>query len=159
MGLKTITDAVRSLLTDDTTFAAELATLIGTPVANVLRANTPWEQIGERLLPCFVMEQGEGKASADATGDETGLVIGHRAQYFTSELDVVLLWNQQDRDTAADQRTQLPELLARLLLRNPQPGGANGAWLAEWIPDQGLRHPQQCWVARIRIDYAIEDTP
>lgn len=159
MGVKAFTDGVRALLTDDATFSAALQAVIGQPVVTVLRANTPWEQIGANRLPCFVMEQGDGRADSWATGEDTGLTIGHTEQACASELDVVLLWNQQDRETAADQRAQLPELFVRLLLDNPQPGGVSGAWVSEWMPDQGVRHPVQCWVARIRGEYVIERTP
>lgn len=159
MGLKAFTDAVVTLLAGDATFTAEIEALIGAPVPRVIRGNTPWEQIGAALLPCFVVEQSPGKTSDWGTGDENGLVIGHRSQDFTSELDVALLWFQQNRETAADQRSQLPELFARLMLRNPQPGDVNGAWLQEWIPDQGVRHPVQCFVARLQADYPIARDP
>lgn len=157
MGLKQATDAIRSLLVSEPTFAAQVSALLGRDVTSVLRANTPWEQIGASQLPCFVMEQGDGQASSWATGDETGLTIGHASQAFASEIDVCLLWNEQDRERAADQRAQLPELFARLFLRNPQPGGINGAWLHEWVPDQGVRHPVQCWACRIHCEYEFEE--
>ena len=155
--VKTTTDAVRALLTDEATFAAAIAAVIGQPVTRVLRANTPWEQIGASQLPCFVMEQGDGQVSGWATGDDTGLTIGHRSQAFAYELDICLLWNEQNRDTAADQRAALPDLFGQLFLRNPQPGGCNGAWLKEWTPDQGVRHPLQCWACRIHCEITIED--
>lgn len=157
MGLKATTDAIRTLLTDDPTFADAVAGLVGVPVTRVIRSNIPWEQIPASQLPCWVMEQGDGESSGWGTGEESGLTIGHAAQDFASEVDVCLLWSQQDRETAADQRAQLPELLARLFLRNPQPGGANEARLKAWMPDQGVRHPLQCWAARIHCEYTIED--
>jgi hypothetical protein len=153
----TTTTAIRALLTGDATFAADIAAAIGQPVARVLRANTPWEQISANQLPCFVMEQGDGATSSWASGDESGLVIGHRSQAFAYELDICLLWNEQNRETAADQRAALPGALGRLFLRNPQPGGCNAAWLKEWMPDQGVRHPLQCWVARVHCEITIED--
>lgn len=157
MAVKAFTDAMASLLVSDAKLAAELQALLGKPVAQVIRANTPWEQIPRTQLPCWVIEQGDGQASPWGTGDDTGLTIGHRSQCFASELDICLLWDEQSRESAADQRAQLPELLARLLLRNPQPGDVNGAWLQQWQPDQGVRHPLQCWAARIRAEYAIEE--
>lgn len=157
MGVKAITDALRVLLTTEQPFVAELEALIGNTVSNVLRANTPWAAIGANQLPCFVMEQAPGHASQWAGSDDSGLTIGHASQAFASELDVCVLWNETGRDAAADQRAQLPDLFARLLLRNPQPGGASGAWLQEWVPDQGVMHPRQCWVARIHAEYTIEE--
>ncbi|MGN6234999.1 hypothetical protein [Dyella sp.] len=157
MDVSTTTAAIRALLTDDATFAADIEAAIGQPVARVLRANTPWEQIGASQLPCWVMEQGDGETSSWAGGDETGLVIGHRSQAFAYELDICLLWNEQSRENAADQRAALPGALARLFLRNPQPGGCNAAWLKAWMPDQGVRHPLQCWVARVHCEITLED--
>jgi hypothetical protein len=159
MGVKAFTDGIAALLVTDASFTAAISALIGTPVTRVLRANTPWEQIGAAQLPCFVIEQSPGKASPWATGDASGMTIGHSQQQFESELDVCLLWNTQDREAAADQRAQLPDLFASLLMRNPQPGGIDAAWLQEWLPDQGIRHPLQCWVARIRAEYVIEKAP
>lgn len=159
MGLKSFTDAVCTLLTTEQPFVAEIEALLGTTVSRVIRGNRPWEQIGAAMLPCYVVEQSPGKTSGWGTGDENGLVIGHSSQDFTSELDVAVLWHAYDREVAADQRAQLPELFARLLLRNPQPGGVNGAWLQEWIPDQGVRHPVQCFVARLQADYPIARDP
>lgn len=157
MGVKAFTDAVRDLLTADATFVAEVAACLGAPVSNVLRANTPWAAITAQQLPCYVMEQGDGQASNWSGGDDSGLTIGHQQQAFASELDVCLLWNEPSRDNAADQRAQLPAIFARLLMRNPQPGGVSGAWLQQWVPDQGVMHPRQCWVARLHVEFVIEE--
>ena len=73
MDVITTTDAIRALLTGDATFAADIATAIGQPVARVLRSNTPWEQISANVLPCFVMEQGDGETSQYAL--ETSLDV------------------------------------------------------------------------------------
>lgn len=159
MGVKAYTDAIAALLVSDATFAAAITALIGEPVTTVIRSNTPWEQIGASQLPCFVIEQSPGNASPWGTGDASGMTIGHTEQQFESELDICLLWNVQDREVAADQRAQLPDLFANLMLNNPQPGGVNGAWLQQWLPDQGIRHPLQCWVCRIRAEFVIERTP
>lgn len=159
MGVKAFTDAIAVLLTTDAAFMADITALIGEPVSKVIRSNTPWAQIGAAQLPCFVIEQGNGSASPWGTGEASGLSIGHTEQQFESELDVCLLWNQQDRETAGDQRAQLPEIFARLMLRNPQPGGIAGAWLQQWVPDQGVLHPRHCWAARLHAEYTIERTP
>lgn len=157
MGVEAFTDAMRVLLTTEPAFVAALEACMGSTVNKVLRANTPWASINAAQLPCFVLEQGDGQASSWAGGDDSGLTIGHRQQAFASALDVCVLWNQADRDTAATQRAQLPDIFARLLLRNPQPGGISGAWLQQWVPDQGVMHPRHCWVARIHAEYVIED--
>jgi len=157
MAVKAFTDAMANLLVNDATLAAALLALLGKPVTQVIRSNVPWEQIPRTQLPCWVIEQGDGQASNWGTGSEPGLVIGHRSQCFTSELDICLLWDEASRDNAADQRAQLPELIGQLMLRNPEPGDVSGAWLQQWQPDQGVRHPLQCWAARIRAEYVIED--
>lgn len=157
MGVKAFTDGLRALLTTEQPFVTELEACVGAAVTNVLRANTPWASIGAHQLPCFVMEQGDGQASSWAGGDDSGLTIGHRQQAFASDLDVCVLWNETSREAAADQRAQLPAIFARLLMRNPQPSGVSSAWLQQWVPDQGVMHPRQCWVARIHAEYVIEE--
>lgn len=159
MGVKAYTDAIAALLVNDATFVAAITALLGEPVTRVIRSNTPWANINAADLPCFVIEQADGNASAWGTGAATGLTIGHGQQDFESNLDVCLLWNQQDRETAGDQRAQLPDLFVQLMLRNPQPGGIAGAWLQQWVPDQGVLHPRHCWAARIRAEFTINQTP
>ncbi|NMW23476.1 hypothetical protein HFP05_03395, partial [Rhodanobacter denitrificans] len=78
--MKAFTDATRALLTTEQPFVAELEACIGATVSTVLRANTPWASIGANQLPCFVMEQGDGQASNWASGDDSGLTIGHASQ-------------------------------------------------------------------------------
>jgi len=159
MGVKAFTDALRTLLTTEQPFVAELEALIGTTVVNVLKANTPWAQIAANQLPCFVLEQGDGQASPHANSDASGLTIGLGSQAFASDMDVCVLWNETSREAAADQRAQLPDLFAQLLMRNPQPGDIDGAWLQQWVPDQGVLHPRQCWMARIHAEYMIQKNP
>ncbi|WP_130617997.1 hypothetical protein [Dyella amyloliquefaciens] len=156
MGVKDFTDGVRALLIGDATFVADIQTVLGKQVTTVMRSNVPWAQINDKQLPCYLMEQGNGDASSFGGSDETGLTIGHYEQQFESGLDVCLLWNEQDRERAADQRAQLPDIFARLFLRNPQPGGVAGAWLQQWVPDQGVLHPRQVWAARIQAQLVIE---
>ena len=123
----------------------------------MLRSNQPWEQIPSDLYPCWIVEHGPGATgSITNTGDDVdGLVIGHHRQGFNSELDIALLWSQCDRERAATQRGTLPELLAQLLMRNPQPGGTGIAFLQNWVPDQGVNHPRHVFAATVRAEYAI----
>ena len=104
MAVKAFTDALASLLVNDATLAAALQALLGKPVTQLIRSNVPWEQIPRQQLPCWVIEQGDGQAAPWGTGDDTGLVIGHRSQCFTGELDICLLWDEASRDNAASIR-------------------------------------------------------
>lgn len=159
MGLKAFTDAVKALLTADATFQAGLQALLGTGVANVLSANTPWAEIPSQKLPCFVIEQGDGSEGGNSNASDIGEVIGNSEQQFHSELQIALLWHEKDRETAAAARAQLADLFAQLFMRNPQPGGCDGAKVTGWSPDQGIRHPHQVFVALVRGEYTIEAAP
>ena len=157
MSAKAFATAIASLLSTDATFQAALTALLGVTVTRALRSNVPFNQIPSDQWPCFVVEQGPGGAGSISNGgdDDDGLVIGSHRAGFNSELDVALLWQQSDRDTAADQRAELPTLFAQLLLRNPSPGGINLAFLQSWVPDQGINHPKQIWTATLRGEYPI----
>lgn len=159
MGIKAFTDGVRVLLTGDATFQVALQSVIGQAVINVLRSNTPWAEIQAQQLPCFVIEQGDGAEGSNSNNEDAGEVIGNDQQQFHNELQIALLWNERDRDTAADARAQLPDLFAQLFMRNPQPGGCDGAKLTGWSPDQGIRHPRQTFVAFVRGETTIETAP
>ena len=78
---------------------------------------------------------------------------------FTSTLELALVWKENDRAMARDQRTRLPTLVAQLLMRNPRPGGVD-AWLESWSPDRGGLHPVQVWRATVRGEYITpRETP
>lgn len=157
MSAKAFADGVASLLANDVTFTAALALLlgIGSGVLPVMRANTPLALIPAANIPGWVLEQGDGVTESITEGSDAFLTIGNYEQHFASELVVVLLWKQDDREAASNVRASLPLLLAQLFLRNPQPGGIAGAWLSDWQPDRAANHPNQIWQATIRGQYAI----
>ncbi len=64
----------------------------------------------------------------------------------------MLVWKESDPDKAGDARADLPVLLTQLMLRNPQPGGIDGATLTQIQPDRGGNHPTQIWRALIEGD-------
>ena|SRR5690242_18094817 len=148
-------NALRALLTDDVTFAAGVRDVIGTAPC-VIRGNPSFQQIPAGQWPCWVIEQGDGEANAVSEGGGSFLTIGAREAQFQSDLMLALVWKNDDREAAADQRALLPALLAQLLLRNPQPGGVLAAWLQAWKPDRAALHPVQLWTATIRGIYSIE---
>lgn len=155
MSARDFADGVATLLVSDATFSAAVAALVGQTVTTVLRANQPIEQIPHAKFPCWVIEQGEGRAVGISDDDDDGRVIGGWSQSFESELLVSLVWKQQDRETAADVRADLPELMAQLFLQNAQPGGIVGAWFDSWESDRGALHPTHIWAASVRGQYVI----
>lgn len=146
--------AVATLLATDAQLQADLTAVLGAPVTRVLVTNQPWSQIPSDLYPCWIVEQGDGRAASIVNDGTDSLAIGGGRQDFESTLDIALLWSQPDREAAADVRSALPEILVRLLLRNPQPGVPQ-AWLQGWQPDQGINHPRHLWTAEILGQYRI----
>ena len=155
MTARAFSDGVTALLTGDATFAAAIAALVGQPVANVVDGNVPLANIPGNLLPCFVIEQGDGRRSSLSNSSDEGIVIGLGEQQFASDLYVTLIWHEQDRVIAANQRKDMPTLVTQLMLRNPQPGGIDFASLTEWEPDRSVNHPLQVWRATLVGEYAI----
>lgn len=154
MSARTFKAAVAQLLATDAQLQADLTALLGAPVTRVLASNQPWSQIPVDLYPCWVVEQGDGRAASIVNDGTDSLAIGGGRQDFESTLDIALLWSQPDREAAATARSALPAILARLLLRNPQPG-VSQAWLQGWQPDQGINHPRHLWTAEILGQYRI----
>lgn len=145
-----------ALVKTDAVFVAAVLALIGGASVHVLEANTPIASIPAGSFPCWTVEQGDGAAaSISNAGDDEGMTIGHFEQHFSSTLELALVWKDNDRARAKAARMQLPTIMAQLLLRNPQPGGIAGAWLASWIPDRGALHPLQVWRCTIRGEYSI----
>ncbi len=157
MSAKLLASGIATLLASDATLQASLTTLFGAPITRVLKSNQPVASIPPDLLPCWVIEQAPGQAGAIANdgGDVDGLVIGHGRQGFNSEIDIALVWTNPDRDSAFNQRSELPEILARLFMRNPQPVGVGLAFLQSWAPDQSIHHPRQIFSCTVRGEYQI----
>lgn len=146
--------AVAVLLATDVTLQSDLAELLGTSVTRVLAANQSWASIPADSYPCWVIEQGEGRAASITNDGGDSLVIGGGWQSFESDLDIALIWSEPDRERAATQRASLPALLAQLFLRNPMPG-VSQAWLQRWSPDQGINHPRQVWTCSVTGQYRV----
>ena len=138
----------------DAQFRSEFAALLGVN-PHVVVSNRPVAEIGIEHLPAIVVEQGDGNAAPISEGDDQFLAIGGGIQSFSSTLDMAVVWKEQDHTTAFTQRTRLPDIFARFLLRNPRPGGIAGAWLASWEADRAVNHPTQIWVCTIRGDYEV----
>ena len=140
----------------DQTFLDEMEALIGS-APKVRTSNVPVEQIPSQELPCLVVEQGDGQTQSITEGSSQFMDIGGYEQQFSSTLAIALVWRDQDRTRAFEARTRLPEIFARLLLRNPTPGGVAGAWLTRWEPDRAVNHPLHIWACEIRGDYVTQN--
>lgn len=151
---KAFADGIAALLATDATFSAAITALLGAAITTVLRSNLPTNQIPAGQYPCFVIEQGDGRAESTSNNDEYQ-TIGLAMSSYASDLHVSLIWSDNDRANAASARAQLPTLFAQLLMRNPQPGGIDGAVLSSWMPDRGVNHPTQIWSATITGNYTI----
>lgn len=148
-------EGVAALLVNDATFVAAITALLGAAVTNVLRSNQPLAQIPDAYLPCFVIEQGDGAGASPTSDGNWQQTIGLSQKTFGSELFVVMLWTDNDRDNAAKTRAKLPTLFAQLFMRNPQPGAIDEATLTGWQPDRGVNFPRQVWRATIGGEYTV----
>ena len=158
MTAKAFADGVVALLTGEATFVAAVNALVGQTVSRTVRSNTPFAELGRlgtQDLPCWVVEQSDGAAQPIANDEDAFGTIGNHEQGFQSQVLIALVWKQQDRDAAANVRAELPTLVARLFMRNAQPGGIVGAWLASWEPDRGALHPFHTWAASINGLYSV----
>lgn len=155
MSAEAFAAGVASLLTTDATFVAAINALLAQPVANVYDGNVPLANIPADRLPCWVIEQGDGRSQGISNSADEGITIGHYEQQFASDLYVSLVWREQDREIASVQRQRLPTLIAQLFLRNPQPGGIAFARLVEWEPDRAVHHPLHVWRATLGGEYSI----
>lgn len=140
----------------DDAFVTEMTDVLGSP-PHVIVSNTPMASIAAaHRLPAIVVEQGDGESRPISEGSDSAMLIGGSAQQFSSTLNIAVVWRDQDRASAFLQRTLLPEIFARLMLRNPMPGGIAGAWLESWNSDRGVNHPLHVWGAEIRGEYEIQ---
>ncbi len=156
MSLQAFTDGVADLFANDATFASDISAILGS-VPTVLRGNRPLAgngAIDPGQLPVIVIEQGGGQPAGLAQDDDEFLTIGSYAQGCASDLDCAFVWMEHDRETASRQRTQLPEPVIQLFLRNPQPGGVNHAWISDWEPVTA-NHPIQVWRFVITGQYEV----
>ena len=144
--------AIAALLIGDATFSAAVNALLGQTVSTVLNSNMPTTEIPSGMYPCWVVELGDGQSASISNNETVAQTIGLSQQTFTNDLYVVLVWGEQDREKAAQARATLPVLLTQLLLRNPMPGGIDGAAVTAFQPDRGTNHPMQIWRATISGD-------
>jgi hypothetical protein len=156
--------ALLSLLTTDPQFTAAMEALgLGTRntavVPKVINGNRRYDQVGDEHLPCWINDAGDmqGEDLGNDGGGQAGRVIGSSQQDWGSDIELALLWNQQDMTRSVEQTDKVPLALVRLLLRNPDLGGTcTDAYVAEFQTDRNLSHPKHGLYARLRVNTTIE---
>lgn len=145
--------ALAALLTSDAEFVAEIAAL-GLPSNGALAAPTKVlkgfrspQAIGQENYPCWLLESGDDQLTEEA--------IGSQRQIYESELLLGLVWHQQARETAIDQRDALLPALVRLLLRNPVLADC-GMRVDARGNDRGANHPLHIVTFRLLADVTLD---
>ena len=144
-----VANALAELLTTDPEFVAEIRTLglgshVDKLVPQVILGNRRFEQLPASDMPAWVLDAGdaEGADNAGGFGDPRGMVIGTSQQDWAVDIELALVWHQQDYDTAVRQRLGVLPALVRLLLRNPDLGDTCAlAMVTRAINDRSGRHP------------------
>lgn len=151
--------ALALLLTTDPVFVADMQALAlgtdGTAVTpGVLKGNRRFEQVGQEQYPVFIHDAGDqqGANASNEGGDPDGLVINSTQQDWLGEVELSLVWLQQDYNIAVDQVDRVLPALVRLLLRNPGLSGTcTLAYVANVINDRSYRHPTHVTAFVIRV--------
>lgn len=144
-----VATALAHLLATEPEFVAEIRTLglgshLDKLVPQVILGNRRFEQLPSSDMPAWVLDAGDADAAdaAGGFGDPAGMVIGTSQQSWNVDIELALVWHQQDYDAAVRQRLGLLPALVRLLLRNPDLGGTCGlAMVTRAINDRAGRHP------------------
>ncbi len=155
--------ALMTLLTTDAQFVADMHALrLGLNDAAVtpqaLKGNRRFEQLGQESYPCWVNDAGDqqGASAANEGGDPAGLVLNSTQQDWAGDIELSLIWLQQDYDRSVDQTDGVLPALVRLLLRNPGLGGTcEFAYVANVINDRSYRHPTHVTAFTVRVHNTI----
>lgn len=160
--------ALHALLQTDPQFTAEISALglaadNGTVVPGVRSGNRPFAQIHQSEYPCWIDDAGEQVAAGYGNdgSDPAGLVLNSTQQDWQGDIELSLVWHQQDHARSVAQTDAILPALVRLLLRNPDLGGSCAmAWVTSADSSLGERHPTHVVHAVIRCVYTISrDTP
>lgn len=150
MSLGALADGLAAVLTADADLAA-WAQARGQPWT-VLLGNVPVAQVAQSQRPALVIELGDADTDPALLG-----AAGARVQ---QDFLLSLLWTEQDRGQAFEQRIALPERLLQALLRAPDLNGeAEEARLEGWSSDRGANHPTQILRAVVTCELLIRRTP
>ncbi|MFO3704428.1 hypothetical protein ACI6Q5_05450 [Xanthomonas codiaei] len=156
-------EALHRLLEQDADVSAALQALtLGSRgqavVPKVIKGNRRFEQIGQENFPCWISEKGDARG-ADASnggGDPAGLIVNSTQQDWLTDIEISLVWHQQDFSRAVDQRDGITAALVQLLLRNPSlDDTCQLAFVANEINDRAFRAPTH-WIAFVvRVHHTI----
>lgn len=144
-----VANALRELLTTDPEFLAEIRTLglgahVDKLVPQVILGNRRFDQLPASEMPAWVLDAGDadGADSSGGFGDPAGMVIGTSQQDWSVDIELALVWHEQDYATAVRQRLGVLPALVRLLLRNPDLSDTCSlAMVTRAINDRSGRHP------------------
>jgi hypothetical protein len=145
-------DAIAALLLTEAEFLADLQAIglqttgAAAAPAEVLKGFRPIVSIGQEHYPCWLMESGDDQLSQES--------IGSLCTQYETEILLGLVWHQQDRDTAVDQRDALLPALVRLFLRNPAPAGC-GIRVDARGNDRAANHPTHIVTYRLLADVDV----
>lgn len=116
---------------------------------HLVNGNRPTQVVVDHKLPALVIEMGAGDSEEQIHGHEMAAV---------TELQGVIVWQEQDEDAAFVQRIALPDLIAKALMADRSLGGrVDGAWLQSWEPDRGANHPLNVFRFIVAAEYAIDN--
>jgi len=147
------------LLTGEPQFVADMLALGlqssgAAVVPKVLKGNRRFDQLGQEHYPCWLNDAGDqrGASAANDGGDPAGLVINSTQQDWLGDIELSLVWHQQDYDRSVDQTDAILPALVRLLLRHPDlDGTCTLAFIAEVMSDRNYRHPTHVSAFVVRV--------
>ncbi|RRN78550.1 hypothetical protein EIM50_13755 [Pseudoxanthomonas sp. SGD-10] len=156
------------LLANEPEFVAEIAALglaadDSHVVPGVRSGNRPLAQLHQSEYPCWIDDAGEqvGAGYGNVGSDPAGLVINSTQQDWQGDIELSLVWHQQDHAKSVAQTDAILPALVRLLLRHPDLDDTCAlAWVASADSSLGERHPTHVVHVVIRCVYTIErDAP
>ncbi|MDR7193349.1 hypothetical protein [Luteimonas terrae] len=157
--------ALAEALKSDSEFIADMQALaLGrtpTAVPKVLEGNRRFDQLGQEHYPCWLIEPGDsqGASASNDGGDLNGLVLNSTQQDWLDEIDISLVWHQQDYPRALTQRKGIVPAVVRLLLRNPGLGDASLIYAVGVLNDRSYRHPTHVQTLTLRAHTTIDRDP
>jgi hypothetical protein len=151
--------ALMALLTADPQFVADMQALqlgINTTavIPRALKGNRRFDQLSQNEYPCWLNDAGDqqGASAANEGGDPAGLVLNSTQQDWAGDIELSLIWLQQDYERSVDQTDAVLPALVRLLLRNPGlQDTCTLAYVADVINDRNYRHPTHVTAFTVRV--------
>ena len=158
-------DALEAALKADPQFVADMQALslgrTAGAVPKVLEGNRRFDQLGQEHYPCWLIEPGDsqGASAGNDGGDANGLVLTSTQQDWMDEIDISLVWHQQDYGRALAQRKGIVPAVVRLLLRNPGLGDCEQIYAVGVLNDRSYRHPTHVQTLTLRAHTTIDRDP